>query len=328
MGKELIEKRKQEFKNSILNIGNLPRTWQLQFEDGADQRLWFEKLLKLDNYEEYIEEIDTTLSSFGRKRLSQEEREQIFLNYISERGQIPFIGEIYFSDNLDMHTWYQNYKSHNFNFETIVHEGLPEYQNLNLVEVWPDCKDEFVKIIKNKKRIPNHGEVKLSNDIDVRVIYDKLVTYDTLYAETILLHLSTYKKNGLTLHDRTQQLLDTVKKLKYTPGLQEMRFTDGTDMFTWYNRYETKIPSLKNMIDELCESRQPKKLNIYFIPEFKKTGGKFYTICTNEGEKLDISSISSYEEAKKLDSTFAKRGGLILKKDEEIGSVSFKGVRK
>ena len=85
---------------------------------------------------------------------------------------------------------------------------------------------------------------------------------------------------------------------------------------------------IKNMIDELCESRQPKKLNIYFIPEFKKTGGKFYTICTNEGEKLDISSISSYEEAKKLDSTFVKRGGLILKKDEEIGSVSFKGVRK
>ena len=66
------------------------------------------------------------------------------------------------------------------------------------------------------------------------------------------------------------------------------------------------------------------KVNIYLIPNFKKTGGKFYTILTNVGERLDLSSIETYEDALKIDSSIKKQGGLILKKDQTIDSVSFK----
>ena len=37
--------------------------------------------------------------------------------------------------------------------------------------------------------------------------------------------------------------------------------------------------------------------------------------------------MDTYEEAKKKDSTLTKRGGLLLKRDEEIGVIS-KGGRK
>ena len=43
--------------------------------------------------------------------------------------------------------------------------------------------------------------------------------------------------------------------------------------------------------------KKKKKVNIYLIPNFRNTGGKFYTIFTNVGERLDLSSIESYEEA-------------------------------
>ena len=42
---------------------------------------------------------------------------------------------------------------------------------------------------------------------------------------------------------------------------------------------------------------------------------------------IDLSDVDTYEEAKKKDSTLTKRGGLLLKRDEEIGSIS-KGGRK
>lgn len=60
------------------------------------------------------------------------------------------------------------------------------------------------------------------------------------------------------------------------------------------------------------------------IPNFKNKNGKFYTICTNVGEKLDLSNIQSFEEAQKLDPTIVKRGEVVLKQDEVIESVSFK----
>ena len=116
----------------------------------------------------------------------------------------------------------------------------------------------------------------------------------------------------------------------YIPDLQEARFTDGTDMLTWYTRYKNEIPNLEEEINCLVNKETPKKkVNIYLIPNFRKAGGKFYTICTNVGERLDLSNITSYEQAKELDDTFTKRGGLILRKDEEIDSVSFgKGKSK
>ena len=53
------------------------------------------------------------------------------------------------------------------------------------------------------------------------------------------------------------------------------------------------------------------------------SGGKFYTICTNVGERLDLSNVNSFDEAKAMDDTIVKRGGVILKQNEEIESVNF-----
>ena len=78
------------------------------------------------------------------------------------------------------------------------------------------------------------------------------------------------------------------------------------------------------IIDEKTTTLKIEKVNIYLIPNFRNTGGRFYTILTNVGERLDLSNINSYEEALEIDSTIVKRGGVILKKDEEIDSVNFK----
>ena len=60
------------------------------------------------------------------------------------------------------------------------------------------------------------------------------------------------------------------------------------------------------------------KINIYFVPKFKNKTGKFYEICSNEGEVLDISSLTS-------DPTFKRNGTIKIDIDEEIGDVYFEG---
>ena len=217
-----------------------------------------------------------------------------------------------------------SYKEKNRNFETIIHDSLKEYQELDLASIWSFIKLEFISIIKKLKRIPNHGEVIIQDGIDVRVIYDKLESFDPEFTEKLLLHLQTYNKKALSIDDRIKELLDTVSNLGYIPFLQESRFSDGTDIFTWYTRYKNILPSLDKDIQARIFKEEPKrKVNIYIIPNFKNKGGKFYTICTNVGERLDLSGINSFDEAKAMDDTLVKRGGVILKQNEEIESVDF-----
>ena len=95
-------------------------------------------------------------------------------------------------------------------------------------------------------------------------------------------------------------------------------------MFTWYTRYKKILPNLDKDIKLRTTKENPKrKINIYLIPNFKNKGGKFYTVCTNVGDKLDLSNISSYDDALKLDNTLVKRGGIILKQNEEIEDIDF-----
>ena len=330
MIKDLYNNRTKEFKEFIITEHRLPRVWEIRFSDNEDMRLWFNKIHKVDKFKKFIVEIDNILQQYNSKILNDNEREQEFLNYTSKHNQIPSYGESYFSDNDEMHSWYISYKQKNRYFETIVHNSLTEYQNLDLAEIWSFIKDEFISIIKELKRIPNHGEVIIQDGIDVRVIYDKLESFDPQYAEKLLLQLQTYNSEALSIDDRVNELLICVSTLGYVPFLQESRFSDGTDMFTWYNRYKNKLPNLESEVNSKIKIESPKrKVNIYLIPNFRNTGGKFYTICTNVGERLDLSKISSFEEAKRLDDTMAKRGGVILKQDEEIESVSFvKGKSK
>lgn len=325
MGKELFKKRKYEFFEVINREKRLPKVWEFRFSDGEDMRVWFNKISRLNAYKSFLNEVNLILNKYNTKVLSDAEKEEEFLNCISTIKCIPTRGEYYFSDNDDMNAWYLNYKKKNPSFETIVYISLPEYQDFDLVTVWPHIKQEFISILKTLKRVPNYGEIILQNDIDVRVVFDKLKSHDPKFYEKLLLHLQTYREKGLTTEKRIHELKTAVSSLRYIPDLQEVRFSDGTDMFTWYMKYKNILPNLEQELSQFISiSRETKKVNIYLIPNFRKTGGKFYTICTNVGEKLDLSNITSYEEAKQLDETFTKRGGLLLKKDEEIDYVTFK----
>ena len=324
MSKELFEKRKIEFKEFITREHRMPRIWEVRFSDNEDMRLWFNKISKVEKYKDFFTEINNILSNYDLKILSDNGKEQEFIDYISQNNQIPLYGEAYFSDNDEMHSWYMSYKEKNRYFETIIHENIKEYQELDLASIWSFIKVEFISIIKKLKRIPNHGEVIIQDGIDVRVIYDKLESFDPEFTEKLLLHLQTYNKKALSIDDRIKELLDTVSNLGYIPFLQESRFSDGTDMFTWYTRYKNILPNLDKDIKARISKEEPKrKVNIYLIPNFKNKGGKFYTICTNVGERLDLSGINSFDEAKAIDDTLVKRGGVILKQNEEIESVDF-----
>lgn len=325
MSREMFEKRKYEFIETIIREGRLPRVWEFRFSDGEDQRLWFNTISKLKAYDGFMNEINALLSKYNIKVLSDKEKEIEFLDCIKIVNRVPQKGEYYFSDNDEMYMWYMNYIIKHREFERLVRDSLREYQDFDLATVWPLVKNEFLTIIKGLKRIPNYGEVILQNDIDARTIYDKLETFDPEFVEKLLLHLQTYNSKGLGIDDRREEMIKTVSKLGYIPYLQECRFSDGTDMFTWYNKYKDLLPNFRDEINSLI-SRKPdnKKVNIYLIPNFRKAGGKFYTICTNVGERLDLSQINSFEDALKLDPDIIKRGGVILKQDEEIETVSFK----
>ena len=330
MLKNLFEKRKSEFKNYVLDNHILPKVWKVRFSDGTDMRIWFNKISKVAEFKDFITEIDDILNKYDSKVLSDKEKEEEFLNYIHRYNQIPLYGQAYFSDNDEMNSWYMSYRNNNRDYETIVYNSLSEYNNLDLAAIWSFIRDEFISIIKTLKRIPNHGEFIIRNGIDVRVIYDKLVSFDPETTEQLLLHLQTYNRNKLSQDDRLSEFLECVSNLGYIPYIQESRFSDGTDMFTWYSRYKNKVTNLENEVSSRIKGETPiRKVNIYLIPNFRNTGGKFYTVCSNIGERLDLSQVSSFEEAKMLDDSLVKRGGVILKQDEEIDSVDFtKGKSK
>lgn len=325
-----VEEKMIEFENTVLSINNLPRKFQHVFSDRTDQRLWFDSICKLSKFSEYVSKINKILLSFGIKRLNDLEREEEFLQRISMINRIPLSHEEYFSDNIDMRTWHDGYVNRNYNFAKTISKVLTENRYFDVETVWPDSQKELTVIISKLKRIPNYHEVYLQIGIDARVLYDKLITFDPAYIERAKLYLTSLK-NDNTYDEKKEEFIITVRKLGYIPELQECRFNDGTDMLTWYLKYSKDILELKHEVSLIIDSfkEQKKKVNIYLIPNFQSTGGNFYTICTNEGELLDLSSIigenisDTLTEGQKMDSTFRKSGGIILKKDQEIGSVNF-----
>ena len=313
-----VEKRKQELINYINTNHKLPLNWKEHFEDGGDMRLWFDSIYHLDKFKDYNQELNELFNKYNIHVLTSLEKEQEFREYVSRRRQIPRVHEYTFSDNSDMAIWYLTYKDEHEEFETSIQENLPEYQELDLAEIWSDCKDEFLDIIKSQGRIPRYGEFKINDrGIDVRTIFDKLVSFDPDFSERLLLHLETFHNpHCLSKEDRYLEYKVAVTTLGYEPDIQELRFSDGTDMFTWITKYRTE--EFQKEIDSITNPKPEREVNIYYIPKFRKTGGKFYTICTNYGERLDLAGINSFEEAKKLDPTIKKSGGLILKKTDII----------
>lgn len=329
MERELYRRRKEQFREFVSAEQRLPRKWERNFEDGSDMRVWFDKLQLSDYFSDFIKEIINTLKRFNYIILDDNAKKSEFLDFIRKYDHIPVYGEALFSDDSDMYTWYFKYKKMCDEFETEVHNSLSEFNDFDLSQDWFFIKDEFIEIIKRLKRIPQHGEVVTQNGIDIRCIFDKLYNFDPDFYENLLLELESYKTNSLSIADRKKELFNCISSLQYIPYIQECRFTDGTDMYTWYHKYKDRISGLEDEVNNLLKPKSKiKELNIYIVPNMRKNGGKFYTICTNEGEKLNLTSMEAFEELRKIDSTLVKRGGIILKQDEEIGSINFVKIKK
>ena len=306
MKKELFKIRKYELVEVINRIKRLPNIWEYTFSDGEDMRRWYDSISQLGIYNDYIREINILINKYHIRTLSDKELEEQFINTISKLEHLPKKEEISFTDNTDMYSWYIKYKNNNPSFEREVKEYLPEYIDIDLTNIWPSCKQEFINILKQLKRVPRYGEYILDNNIDIRVLYDKLEHYDPIFFEKLLLHLETYKLKKLSIDKRIEELRLEFIRLGYIPYLQESRFSDGTDMFTWYMRYKDKMPELSEELSKYTVNKD-KNITIYTIPKFKNRTGKYYNLQTNIDEQLDLSNLISYENLDKQDSIMKGR---------------------
>ena len=137
------------------------------------------------------------------------------------------------------------------------------------------------------------------------------------------MHLDTYRNKSLSIEDRVKELEIKVSELGYIPELGESRFTDGTDMFTWYTKYKKNFPHIIDEVNKFVKEEPTKKVNIYTIPTFENTGN-FYDIYRNVNEHLDITEITSYEELKEKDNAIEKGETNSLKPNEEISFIDIK----
>ena len=252
MTNEIIIKRIQELKETIRRIKNLPKVRQCTTFDGEDQRLWFESISKIKEFNNYIEEIDSLLSQYGITRLTDEEREEEFLIKVISIKRLPKEKELYFIDNLDMRSWYNKYIYQNKDYKKTIYNNLPEYQELDLSIYWTkEIKEEFIQILKRIRRIPKHREIKLSNGIDFTILLDKLYTYDSIFYEKVLLTIANISPDPLSEDIKEKLFINKVKQLEYIPYIQEERFPDGTDMFTWYYKIgKVNNPNLETIISK------------------------------------------------------------------------------
>lgn len=320
----LLKKKKLEFIKTVIKWQNLPKVWKAKFETGEDMRLWFDSISKLESYQEFTEEVKKILKNYNVKILTDEEKKIEFLTFVKKYHQIPERGSKYFSDNSDMFVWYANYKRTHNSYESKIIKYLKEYQDFDLEPIWFNIKNEFINIIKKLKRVPEYGEAIFSNyNIDVRVVYEKIKTYDKPLYEKILLHLDTYRNKSLSIEDRVKELEIKVSELGYIPELGESRFTDGTDMFTWYTKYKKNFPYIIDEVNKFVKEEPIKKVNIYTIPTFENTGN-FYDIYVNVNEHLDITEITSYEELKEKDNAIEIGETNSLKPNEEISFIDIK----
>lgn len=327
----LLKKRKLEFIKTVIRWENLPKVWKAKFEDGQDMRLWFNKIMKLEQFSDFVTEVENILKNYNVKILTDAEKEKEFMRAIKKYNRIPERGSLYFSDNSDMYTWFMNYRNQNGEYERIVHKNIKEYEDFDLEPIWEDIKNEFIIIIKRLKRVPEYGEAFFSNyNIDVRVVYEKLQTYDKPLYEKVLLHLETYRDKSLSMDDRIKELKNKIEELGYLPELQEARFSDGVDMFTWYTRYKNNISLIKEHIEPIIKNEKTnKQVNIYLIPSFKNKTGTNYSIYVNSGERLDLTDVISYESLLKKDPEIDIRGEIFLKPNEEISFIDIKkGISK
>lgn len=324
--RELYKKYLEEFK-LIVKDGKLPKVGEYRFFDGVDVRTWFDKTYTLNT--ECIIGLQRIINDNDVIILSDSEKEEIFTNFVKENERIPQKKEFYFEDNTESRSWFLKYIKDNSDYVTKILEYLKEFKELDLNTVWPECKNEFTKIFLSKEKILNYNEKKLSNGIDFRVLYEKLLLSSNEsiqeYTEAINLYLLGGKEKRLTIEERLEELKEEIIRLRRLPSLRESRFSDGGDMHTWYKKYQKeeflnkKINNLKDEVKDLLDEFKVRKITVYAIPNYKNTkGGKFYTICSNAGRIIDTEDLTTFEELQRLDPTIEKIGGIVLKRSKKL----------
>lgn len=245
---DLFYQRKKEFIKFIKIKKRLPNMWEMTFTDGEDARIWFDSLLKLDfDYaKSFVNEI---YSIYNIRTLNELEKENEYIEYVRVNSGKLKQGYHYFSDGVDMFKWLYPIKDEKKNFAKFVRNIDMDYYELEMPLYWPRSKKELVDLIKKLKRLPDYGEKVLLCGLDARALINKLLTYDPDFIETMLLHIESYKTDKMDVNARINAYLMAVENLGYRPFLQECRFIDGTDMYTWINKYERIIPNLKEEID-------------------------------------------------------------------------------
>lgn len=178
MKKEEFEHFKNEFYEIIRKEKRLPKPWEIRFSNGEDVRVWFDKLSKVEQFQSFTDDVYKLLEQYDFYVLSDQEKEVEFLNCILNIKRIPKKDEMYFSDNSEMINWYMFYKKKHPEYETIIHNNLNEFLEMDMAILWDLHQEEFYMIINKLKRIPEHGEAYLECGIDVRSFYDKLCDFD------------------------------------------------------------------------------------------------------------------------------------------------------
>ena len=162
MEKEIVKKRKEEFQEFVLIEERLPRAFECNFKDGSDMRLWFNSISILPQFSDYIKDIKILLESFEIKVLSDEEKEEEFIDYVKKADKIPTYGEMFFTDYSDMNAWYMGYKNKHDDFQTKVHNLLSEYREFDICKDWFFVKDEFMERVKDYRKRLREQMIKRS----------------------------------------------------------------------------------------------------------------------------------------------------------------------
>lgn len=247
--RDLYEDRKKQFKAFVNKNKRLPNTWDAYFIDGEDMRIWYDSLLKtgIPDAKEFVSLIN---NSFNVRVLNKIERELELIEFVRINEHIPVQNEFFFSDGVDAFKWLYPVREDVRDFVKFINNLDQSYFDLDIAMYVTDFEKDINKLVKEIKRLPKYGEKKLLGTIDARCVINKLMTLHPEYVEKLLLHIESYNKDNLDVNARVGQYLMKIDNLGYEPALQECRFTDGTDMYTWSNKYKKILAFFDEEIDK------------------------------------------------------------------------------
>ena len=317
MAARLYNERVKNLLSFVAKNERLPMIGEVTFSDGMDMRLWFNGLAPLIGKAQFVDEVFKAIEGAGIFLLNDKEKETEFLDCVSRIKHIPYYREEAFSDNSDMYSWYMNYRLRNSLFERSVCNCLPEFNEFDINTILDDGMWIAVRIFLRCADKRN----KTYKDVDMMTIVYKLIKEEPARFEKELLQVNA--EGGLTQQARKEHFLETIRLLGYVPDLQEVRFADFVDMYTWYNQVGILDQEIVQAVRDVEGSQEKKKYNIYLFPSVKNTtGGAVYVACRSE-EALTIVDGTSLKDALNNFSSLKRTGAAILPKDGKARKVYF-----